>query len=161
MSCQICPLRLWQQQRSCPGDCSRSAPGLTEAAGGMWPLQECSLYVPWWVLLDLFDVFQVDETLAPFKLTHEQLILVKSRMRAGLEAGLRNKGPSAVKMLPSFVYRTPNGTGQKINMIPEKKVNKISNLELTILKQYNFLFFQNVENTLLWIWEGRTLEPYW
>ncbi|TWW67263.1 putative hexokinase HKDC1 [Takifugu flavidus] len=53
---------------------------------------------------------QVDETLAPFKLTHEQLMLVKSRMRAGLEAGLRNKGPSAVKMLPSFVYRTPDGT---------------------------------------------------
>uniref|UniRef100_A0A674NTX4 Hexokinase-2 n=1 Tax=Takifugu rubripes TaxID=31033 RepID=A0A674NTX4_TAKRU len=76
----------------------------------MQPSQECSLYVPSWVLPDLFGVFQVDETLAPFKLTHEQLMLVKSRMRAGLEAGLRNKGPSAVKMLPSFVYRTPDGT---------------------------------------------------
>lgn len=89
----------------------------------MWPSQESSLYVPSWVLPDLFGVFQVDETLAPFKLTHKQLMLVKSRMRAGLEAGLRNKGPSAVKMLPSFVYRTPDGTGQKINMILEKREN--------------------------------------
>lgn len=69
----------------------------------------------------MFGVFQVDETLAPFKLTQEQLKLVKSRMRTGLEAGLKNEGPSAVKMLPSFVYRTPDGTGQKINVIPEKK----------------------------------------
>ncbi|CAG05684.1 unnamed protein product, partial [Tetraodon nigroviridis] len=53
---------------------------------------------------------QVDETLAPFKLTQEQLMLVKSRMRAGLEAGLKNEGSSAVKMLPSYVYRTPDGT---------------------------------------------------
>lgn len=55
----------------------------------------------------------MDETLAPFKLSHEQLMLVKSRMRAGLEAGLTNKGASTVKMLPSFVYRTPKGTGQR------------------------------------------------
>ncbi|XP_033479456.2 hexokinase HKDC1-like [Epinephelus lanceolatus] len=53
---------------------------------------------------------QVDETLSPFKLTPEQLQLVKSRMRAGLEAGLKSKGPSTIKMLPSFVYRTPDGT---------------------------------------------------
>lgn len=68
------------------------------------------------VLPDVFGVFQVDETLAPFKLTREQLMLVKSRMRAGLEAGLRNKGSSAVKMLPSYVYRTPDGTGQKLRV---------------------------------------------
>ncbi|KAM9366707.1 hexokinase HKDC1-like [Symphorus nematophorus] len=53
---------------------------------------------------------QLDETLSPFRLSQEQLQLVKARMRAGLEAGLKNKGPSAVKMLPSFVYRTPDGT---------------------------------------------------
>ncbi|CAI5645753.1 unnamed protein product [Oreochromis niloticus] len=53
---------------------------------------------------------QVDETLAPFKLSQEQLQLVKATMRAGLEAGLKNKGPSAVKMLPSYVYHTPDGT---------------------------------------------------
>ncbi|KAG8001479.1 Hexokinase-1 [Nibea albiflora] len=52
----------------------------------------------------------VDETLAPFRLSQDQLQLVKTRMRAGLEAGLKSKGPSTVKMLPSFVYRTPDGT---------------------------------------------------
>ncbi|CAJ1048863.1 putative hexokinase HKDC1 [Xyrichtys novacula] len=53
---------------------------------------------------------QVDETLCPFRLSQEQLLLVKSRMRAGLEAGLESEGPSAIKMLPSFVYHTPDGT---------------------------------------------------
>nr|XP_046240510.1 hexokinase HKDC1-like [Scatophagus argus] len=53
---------------------------------------------------------QVDETLSPFKLSQEQLQLVKVKMREGLEAGLKTKGPSAIKMLPSFVYRTPDGT---------------------------------------------------
>ncbi|XP_074522485.1 hexokinase HKDC1-like [Halichoeres trimaculatus] len=53
---------------------------------------------------------QVDETLRPFRLSQEQLQLVKTRMRAGLEAGLKSKGPSTIKMLPSFVYRTPDGT---------------------------------------------------
>uniref|UniRef100_A0A3B5LYG9 Hexokinase-3 n=1 Tax=Xiphophorus couchianus TaxID=32473 RepID=A0A3B5LYG9_9TELE len=38
-----------------------------------------------------------------------QLQLVKSRMREGLEAGLKSKG-CTIKMLPSFVYHTPNGT---------------------------------------------------
>ncbi|XP_028436642.1 hexokinase HKDC1 isoform X2 [Perca flavescens] len=53
---------------------------------------------------------QVDETLSPFRLSQEQLQLVKTRMRTGLEAGLKSKGPSTIKMLPSFVYRTPDGT---------------------------------------------------
>ncbi|XP_030576007.1 hexokinase HKDC1 isoform X4 [Archocentrus centrarchus] len=53
---------------------------------------------------------QVDDTLAPFRLNQEQLQLVKARMRVGLEAGLKSKGPSAVKMLPSYVYHTPDGT---------------------------------------------------
>ncbi|XP_034413019.1 hexokinase HKDC1-like isoform X2 [Cyclopterus lumpus] len=53
---------------------------------------------------------QVDEMLSPFRLSQEQLQLVKTRMRMGLEAGLKSKGPSAIKMLPSFVYRTPDGT---------------------------------------------------
>uniref|UniRef100_A0A3B5AMS9 Hexokinase-3 n=1 Tax=Stegastes partitus TaxID=144197 RepID=A0A3B5AMS9_9TELE len=50
------------------------------------------------------------QTLSSFKLSQEQLQLVKARMRAGLEAGLKSKGPSAIKMLPSFVYHTPDGT---------------------------------------------------
>ncbi|XP_068443348.1 hexokinase HKDC1-like [Clinocottus analis] len=53
---------------------------------------------------------QVDTTLSPFRLSQEQLQMVKTRMRMGLEAGLKSKGPSAIKMLPSFVYRTPDGT---------------------------------------------------
>ncbi|XP_056269606.1 hexokinase HKDC1-like isoform X2 [Pseudoliparis swirei] len=53
---------------------------------------------------------QVDETLSPFRLSQEQLQVMKTRMRMGLEAGLKSKGPSALKMLPSFVYRTPDGT---------------------------------------------------
>lgn len=62
----------------------------------------------------LLLVFQVDETLSPFRLSQEQLQLVKARMRTGLEAGLKSKAPSAIKMLPSFVYHTPDGTGQKL-----------------------------------------------
>ncbi|XP_029950916.1 putative hexokinase HKDC1 isoform X6 [Salarias fasciatus] len=53
---------------------------------------------------------QVDETLNSFKLSWEQLQLVKARMRAALQAGLKTDGPSEVKMLPSFVYRTPDGS---------------------------------------------------
>ncbi|KAM9860559.1 hexokinase HKDC1-like [Aulostomus maculatus] len=53
---------------------------------------------------------KVDETLAPFRLSLEQLQLVKMKMRAGLEAGLKTKGPSTIKMLPSLVYRTPDGS---------------------------------------------------
>ncbi|XP_035484099.2 hexokinase HKDC1 isoform X2 [Scophthalmus maximus] len=53
---------------------------------------------------------KVDETLSPFRLSSEQLQLVKARMRAGLEAGLKREGPSEVKMLPSFLYSPPDGT---------------------------------------------------
>ncbi|XP_028298855.1 putative hexokinase HKDC1 [Gouania willdenowi] len=53
---------------------------------------------------------QVDQRLSPFRLSEEHLQLVKARMRVGLDAGLKATGPSAVKMLPSFVYHTPDGT---------------------------------------------------
>ncbi|XP_069030171.1 hexokinase HKDC1-like isoform X4 [Embiotoca jacksoni] len=53
---------------------------------------------------------QVDDSLSPFRLSQEQLQLVKAKMRAGLEAGLKSKGSSAIKMLPSFVCHTPDGT---------------------------------------------------
>ncbi|XP_062242884.1 hexokinase HKDC1-like [Platichthys flesus] len=52
---------------------------------------------------------KVDETLSLFRLSSEQLQLVKARMRAGLEAGLRGEGSSEIKMLPSFVSRLPDG----------------------------------------------------
>lgn len=55
----------------------------------------------------------IDETLAEFKLTHEQLLQVKKRMRAEMEAGLKKKTheTAKVKMLPTFVRSTPDGTG--------------------------------------------------
>uniref|UniRef100_A0A3P9PN87 Hexokinase-2 n=1 Tax=Poecilia reticulata TaxID=8081 RepID=A0A3P9PN87_POERE len=52
---------------------------------------------------------KVDEALSLFTLNEEKLQLVKSRMREGLEAGLKSKG-CTIKMLPSFVYHTPDGT---------------------------------------------------
>ncbi|NXV67950.1 HXK1 protein, partial [Molothrus ater] len=54
----------------------------------------------------------IDETLAEFKLTHEQLLQVKKRMRAEMEAGLKKKthDTAKVKMLPTFVRSTPDGT---------------------------------------------------
>ncbi|XP_027871931.1 putative hexokinase HKDC1 [Xiphophorus couchianus] len=52
---------------------------------------------------------KVGEALSLFTLNQEKLQLVKSRMREGLEAGLKSKG-CTIKMLPSFVYHTPNGT---------------------------------------------------
>ncbi|XP_034044377.1 hexokinase HKDC1-like [Thalassophryne amazonica] len=53
---------------------------------------------------------EVDDILSSFRLSEGQLHLVKMRMRAGLEAGLKHKGPSSIKMLPSYVYSTPDGT---------------------------------------------------
>ncbi|KAM3877176.1 hexokinase HKDC1-like [Diretmus argenteus] len=55
---------------------------------------------------------QVDETLSSFRLSQEQLGLVKARMRAGLEAGLKSNDPTPIKMLPSYVYNTPDGKEQ-------------------------------------------------
>ncbi|XP_053244440.1 hexokinase HKDC1 [Podarcis raffonei] len=55
---------------------------------------------------------QINEVLSLFKITKENLIGVKNRMRAELEYGLKKEThPTAtVKMLPTFVYGTPDGT---------------------------------------------------
>ncbi|PNI75584.1 HK1 isoform 3 [Pan troglodytes] len=55
---------------------------------------------------------QIEETLAHFHLTKDMLLEVKKRMRAEMELGLRKQthNNAAVKMLPSFVRRTPDGT---------------------------------------------------
>lgn len=63
--------------------------------------------------------------LSPFRLSQEQLQVMKTRMRMGLEAGLKSKGPSAIKMLPSFVYRTPDGTGQNPTSNTHKEQFKV------------------------------------
>ncbi|XP_020663660.1 hexokinase HKDC1 [Pogona vitticeps] len=55
---------------------------------------------------------QIDEVLAHFRLTKENLIDVKNKMRAELEYGLKKETqPTAsVKMLPTFVCGMPDGT---------------------------------------------------
>lgn len=55
---------------------------------------------------------QRDEVLSYFRLTKENLIDVKNKMRAELEYGLKKETqPTAtVKMLPTFVCGTPDGT---------------------------------------------------
>lgn len=56
---------------------------------------------------------EIDNTLAEFILRPSQLLQVKEKMWAELERGLRkdSHGSASVKMLPSYVYRTPDGTG--------------------------------------------------
>ncbi|XP_025059319.1 putative hexokinase HKDC1 isoform X1 [Alligator sinensis] len=55
---------------------------------------------------------QIDEILASFKLSKENLREVKTKMRAELEYGLKKETqPNAtVKMLPTYVCGTPDGT---------------------------------------------------
>ncbi|XP_060097146.1 hexokinase HKDC1 [Heteronotia binoei] len=55
---------------------------------------------------------QIDEVLAYFRLSKEDLIEVKNKMRMELERGLKKETqPTAtVKMLPTFVCGTPDGT---------------------------------------------------
>ncbi|XP_058043039.1 hexokinase HKDC1-like [Ahaetulla prasina] len=55
---------------------------------------------------------QINEVLALFKLTRENLIEVRNKMRTELEYGLKKETHSAatVKMLPTFVCGTPDGT---------------------------------------------------
>lgn len=57
---------------------------------------------------------QIEETLAHFRLTREMLLEVKKRMRTEMEMGLKKKtnDKAVVKMLPSFVCSTPDGTGE-------------------------------------------------
>lgn len=51
--------------------------------------------------------------LEPFKLSHEQLLEVKGRMRIEMEKGLGKEthAEATVKMLPTYVCSTPDGTG--------------------------------------------------
>ncbi|XP_059518489.1 hexokinase HKDC1 isoform X2 [Myotis daubentonii] len=55
---------------------------------------------------------QVDQVLALFRLTREQLVGVRDKMRAELEYGLKRDTHllATVKMLPSFVCGMPDGT---------------------------------------------------
>ncbi|MGH0117349.1 UNVERIFIED_CONTAM: hypothetical protein FKN15_033444 [Acipenser sinensis] len=55
---------------------------------------------------------QINETLAEFKLSHAQLLEVKNRMWKEIENGLGKKTheSATVKMLPTFVRSTPDGS---------------------------------------------------
>ncbi|XP_055025367.2 hexokinase HKDC1 [Misgurnus anguillicaudatus] len=55
---------------------------------------------------------KVDDTLATFALDFTQLQEIKEKMHIELERGLKKETHStaSVKMLPTFVYRTPDGT---------------------------------------------------
>jgi len=57
---------------------------------------------------------QIQQTLAEFRLTKAQLMEVKKRMRTEIERGLSKEShhEATVKMLPTFVRRTPDGTGE-------------------------------------------------
>lgn len=56
---------------------------------------------------------QIQQTLAEFRLSKAQLLEVKKRMRVEIERGLRKDShkEATVKMLPTFVRSTPDGTG--------------------------------------------------
>uniref|UniRef100_A0A673GGB9 Hexokinase-2 n=1 Tax=Sinocyclocheilus rhinocerous TaxID=307959 RepID=A0A673GGB9_9TELE len=56
---------------------------------------------------------QIAETLAEFRLTKEQLLEVKKRMRTEIQNGLskNTQSTATVKMLPTYVRSTPDGTG--------------------------------------------------
>ncbi|KAG7333852.1 hypothetical protein KOW79_002259 [Hemibagrus wyckioides] len=55
---------------------------------------------------------QIAETLAEFRLSKEQLLEVKKRMHTEIQNGLskKNHGTATVKMLPTYVRSTPDGT---------------------------------------------------
>lgn len=58
---------------------------------------------------------EIDNTLAEFTLSLTQLQQIKDKMREELERGLRKDSheSASVKMLPTYVYKTPDGTGKK------------------------------------------------
>lgn len=57
---------------------------------------------------------QIDKVLALFQLTREQLVGVRDKMRTELEYGLKKEthALATVKMLPTYVYGMPDGTGR-------------------------------------------------
>lgn len=62
---------------------------------------------------------QIAETLAEFRLTKDQLLEVKKRMRIEIQNGLskNTQNTATVKMLPTYVRSTPDGSGKKSTVI--------------------------------------------
>ncbi len=69
---------------------------------------------------------QIAETLAEFRLTKEQLLEVKKRMRTEIQNGLskNTQSTATVKMLPTYVRSTPDGTGKRSTECIFLKKNK-------------------------------------
>lgn len=57
----------------------------------------------------------IQQTLEQFRLSKTQLLEVKKRMRAEIERGLKKSShqEATVKMLPTFVRSTPDGSGEQ------------------------------------------------
>ncbi|XP_032125804.1 hexokinase-3 isoform X2 [Sapajus apella] len=51
----------------------------------------------------------LEETLAPFRLNHDQLAAVQAQMREAMAKGLRGEA-SSLRMLPTYVRATPDGS---------------------------------------------------
>ncbi|XP_004697201.1 hexokinase-3 [Echinops telfairi] len=51
----------------------------------------------------------LEETLAPFRLDQEQLVVVQAQMREAMAQGLRGEA-SSLRMLPTYVRATPDGS---------------------------------------------------
>lgn len=58
---------------------------------------------------------QVEQMLSEFKLHEEDLQVLMSRMQAEMERGLHleTNEEASVKMLPTYVRSTPDGSGKK------------------------------------------------
>lgn len=52
-------------------------------------------------------------TLAPFRLSREQLASVQEQMREAMARGLRGEA-SSLRMLPTYVRATPDGSGEQL-----------------------------------------------
>lgn len=55
----------------------------------------------------------LEETLAPFRLSQEQLAAVQAQMREAMIKGLRGEA-SSLRMLPTYVRATPDGSGEDL-----------------------------------------------
>ncbi len=69
---------------------------------------------------------QIQQTLAEFRLGKAQLLEVKKRMRVEIERGLKKEThkDASVKMLPTFVRSTPDGTGDYKNRYAARKTGR-------------------------------------
>lgn len=56
----------------------------------------------------------LEETLADFRLNREQLAVIQAQMRKAMDKGLRGEA-SSLRMLPTYVRATPNGSGKDLD----------------------------------------------